>query len=168
MPEPRVLTSFSSIDPRQWQALERSDNPFLDYAFLAGLEETGSIGPHAGWRPHHLALYDGDDLLAFAPTYAKDNSHGEFVFDWAWADAYRRNGLAYYPKLLTGIPYTPVTGPRLLVRAGCADAPELRKMLAELVSSLLSQPGWSFLWILWSNYAIAITTSTRSGESSIW
>ena len=122
MPEPRVLTSFSSIDPRQWQALERSDNPFLDYAFLAGLEATGSIGPHAGWRPHHLALYDGDDLLAFAPTYAKDNSHGEFVFDWAWADAYRRNGLAYYQKLLTGIPYTPVTGPRLLVRAGRADA----------------------------------------------
>lgn len=143
MPEPRVLTSFSSIDPRQWQVLERCDNPFLDYAFLAGLEETGSIGPHAGWRPHHLALYDGDDLLAFAPTYAKDNSHGEFVFDWAWADAYRRNGLAYYPKLLTGIPYTPVTGPRLLVRTGRTDAPELRKMLAEFAVASCRQRGFS-------------------------
>ena len=75
MPEPRVLTSFSSIDPRQWQALERSDNPFLDYAFLAGLEETGSIGPHAGWRPHHLALYDGDDPEPYVvdePDYVAD------------------------------------------------------------------------------------------------
>ena len=143
MPELRVLTSFSAIDPAQWRSLERSDNPFLDYAFLEGLEASGSIGPHAGWQPHHLALFEGDELLAFAPTYAKDNSHGEFVFDWAWADAYRRNGLAYYPKLLTGIPYTPVTGPRLLVRSDHPDAPMLRKTLAEFAVACCRERGFS-------------------------
>lgn len=143
MVEARVLESFPSIDPRQWQALDRAGNPFLDYAFLAGLEETGSIGPHAGWHPHHLALFDGDELLAFAPTYAKDNSHGEFVFDWAWADAYRRNGLPYYPKLLTGVPYTPVTGPRLLVHAGRSDGTELRKALAGFAIRCCRERGYS-------------------------
>ena len=131
MAEARDIPTFSDVDPADWQALERSGNPFLEYAFLAGLERSGSIGVHAGWHPHHLAIFDGGRLLAFAPTYAKDNSHGEFVFDWAWADAYQRHGAVYYPKLLTGVPYTPVTGPRLLVSKDSEQPAALKRALAE-------------------------------------
>lgn len=139
----RVITEFSAVGRAEWEELDHADNPFLSYAFLAGLEDTGSIGEHAGWHPHHLAVFDGDELVAFAPTYAKDNSHGEFVFDWAWADAYARNGFEYYPKLLTGIPYTPVTGPRLLVRRGREDAAELKLRLAGLALESCSREGFS-------------------------
>ena len=125
----RVIEKFSAVERADWERLGHRDNPFLSYAFLAGLEETGSIGEDSGWHPHHLAVYENGRLAAFAPTYAKDNSHGEFVFDWAWADAYRRNGLPYYPKLLTGVPYTPVTGPRLLVRRDHSNPAALKGAL---------------------------------------
>ena len=141
--EARVITDFLSIDRAEWEELDHAGNPFLSYDFLAGLEETGSIGPHAGWHPHHLALFEGGKLAAFAPTYAKDNSHGEFVFDWAWADAYQRNGLAYYPKLLTGVPYTPVTGPRLLVRRASKNPDELKKDLLDLALASCRDHGFS-------------------------
>jgi predicted N-acyltransferase len=104
----------------------------LSYAFLSGLESSGSIGTHNGWQPHHLALYESGVLAAFAPSYLKSNSHGEFVFDWAWADAFHRHQLPYYPKLLTAVPYSPVTGPRLLTRRGHPDAADLRRRLIEL------------------------------------
>ena len=139
----RVITDFSAIDRADWERLDHADNPFLSHAFLAGLEQTGSIGPNAGWHPHHLAVYEGGTLTAFAPTYAKDNSHGEFVFDWAWADAYQRNGLSYYPKLLTGVPYTPVTGPRLLTRMGRQDRSELKRKLAEQAVAACQEFGFS-------------------------
>ncbi len=139
----RVIRNFSAIDRADWEGLDHRDNPFLSYAFLAGLEETGSIGEEAGWHPHHLAVYENDRLTAFAPTYAKDNSHGEFVFDWAWADAYRRNGLPYYPKLLTGVPYTPVTGPRLLVRHDHGDPVELKQCLLRLALDACRDSGYS-------------------------
>lgn len=141
--EARVITDFSRIDRAQWKQLDHADNPFLSYAFLAGLEESASIGPHAGWHPHHLAIFEGDDLVAFAPTYAKDNSHGEFVFDWAWADAYQRNGVNYYPKLLTGVPYSPVTGPRLLTRRGCEKPAALKQHLLELALLSCKEQGFS-------------------------
>ena len=141
--EARVISEFSAVDRADWEKLEHGDNPFLSHAFLAGLESTGSIGVDSGWHPHHLAVFEGDRLVAFAPTYAKDNSHGEFVFDWAWADAYRRNGLAYYPKLLTGVPYTPVTGPRLLTRRGREDAGELKRILAGLALASCRDEGFS-------------------------
>lgn len=141
--EARVITEFSAVDRADWESLDHGDNPFLSHAFLAGLEETGSIGTHAGWHPHHLAVYEHGELVAFAPTYAKDNSHGEFVFDWAWADAYQRNGVEYYPKLLTGVPYTPVTGPRLLVKRGRNDEARLKEMLADLALSYCREKGFS-------------------------
>ena len=141
--EPRIIHSFAALEPDDWARLERFDNPFLSHAFLSGLESTGSIGPHAGWSPHHLALYENGRLAAFAPTYAKSNSHGEFVFDWAWADAYQRNGLEYYPKLLTGVPYSPVTGPRLLIARGHGDAPGLRRALIELALGECERNGFS-------------------------
>ena len=92
----RIVSNLNSIDRRDWERLDHADNPFLSHAFLGGLESSGSIQPQMGWRPHHLALYEDGKLAAFAPSYIKANSHGEFVFDWAWADAYRRHRLPYY------------------------------------------------------------------------
>jgi predicted N-acyltransferase len=125
----RIVTELSSIDPGEWEGLNHGGNPFLSHAFLGGLESSGSIGPHIGWQPHHLAIFDGESLLALAPSYVKSNSHGEFVFDWAWADAYHRHKLPYYPKLLTAVPYSPVTGTRLLTFQGHPDEEDLRRRL---------------------------------------
>jgi predicted N-acyltransferase len=95
-------------------ATQAGRTPFLSYAFLHALHETGCAAPHTGWQPQYLTLWRGEELRAALPLYVKDHSYGEYVFDWAWADAYRRNGLEYYPKLLSAIPFTPVAGNRLL------------------------------------------------------
>jgi len=124
----RFHASLDEIDSKAWNALLPDDNPFVDHAFLAGLERHGCIEPAQGWQPHHLGIYDGARLVAAAPLYLKGNSHGEFVFDWSWASAYARHGLSYYPKLLCAVPYSPVTGPRLLVGSG-VDADALRATL---------------------------------------
>lgn len=105
---------LAQIQPAAWDALRPDDNPFLSHAFLAGLEQHGCIRTDLGWQPHHLALYENERLAGAAPVYLKANSHGEFVFDWAWADAFERHGFDYYPKLLCAVPYSPVCGPRLL------------------------------------------------------
>ena len=139
----RVITDFHSIDQEDWDRLSHADNPFLSYAFLSGLEASGSVGTHVGWQPHHLAVYQGDALVALAPSYIKTNSHGEFVFDWAWADAYHRHGLLYYPKLLTAVPYSPVTGPRLLTLQGHAEQKELRQSLIRFAMDECDRAGFS-------------------------
>lgn len=121
----RIITDLAEIGPAGWDALvhaeavERSPacdiNPFLRYDFLAALHETGCADFESGWAVEYLTLWNDDDVLAGAvPLYRKFHSYGEYVFDWAWADAYRQHGLAYYPKLLSAIPFTPVTGPRLI------------------------------------------------------
>ena len=140
---PRIVEEFASIEAADWNRLDHQDNPFLSHAFLAALEQSGSIGPGSGWTPHHLALYGGGQLLAFAPTYLKDHSHGEFVFDWAWADAYQRAALPYYPKLLTGIPYSPVSGPRLLTLRGQPNPETLRGQLVKLALDCVTESGLS-------------------------
>ena len=89
-------------------------HPFLQYDFLSTLESTGSVSSESGWQPCHLAFYKDDVLVAVMPNYIKGHSYGEYVFDWAWAEAYQRHGLEYYPKSLSAIPMTPATGPRLL------------------------------------------------------
>lgn len=128
----RFHERLDEIPADAWNALRADDNPFLAHAFLAGLERHGCIDPRTGWQPHHLGLYDGDRLVAAAPLYLKGHSHGEFVFDWSWAHAYAQHGLSYYPKLLCAVPYSPVTGPRLLVGNG-ADADALRTALADVI-----------------------------------
>jgi predicted N-acyltransferase len=112
----RVLSTLASIAPATWDALHDGRNPFVSHAFLAGLETHGCLRERWGWTPHHLGLWDGDALVAAAPGYLKTNSHGEFVFDHAWARAYTHYGQDYYPKWLCAVPYSPVTGPRLLAR----------------------------------------------------
>ena len=105
---------LDDIPAQAWDALHDGANPFLAHAFLAGLERHGCLRPAWGWTPRHASLWRGGELVAAAPAYLKSNSHGEFVFDHAWAQAHQRLGLAYYPKWLVAVPYSPVTGPRLL------------------------------------------------------
>ncbi|WEN13918.1 GNAT family N-acetyltransferase [Rhodanobacter sp. AS-Z3] len=123
---------ISDIDPMAWDALRANANPFVSHAFLSALEDTGCIRPDQGWQAHHLGLYDGDRLVAAAPLYLKGNSHGEFVFDWGWARAWERAGGQYYPKLLTGVPYSPVPGPRLLA----GDGEHTLRLQHELVTAM--------------------------------
>jgi uncharacterized protein len=111
-----IVAGIETLSPDRWDALHDGLNPFVRHAFLAGLEQHGCLREQWGWTPHHLALWDGDDLIAAAPGYLKTNSHGEFVFDHAWARAYAHYGRDYYPKWLCAVPYSPVTGPRLLAR----------------------------------------------------
>jgi predicted N-acyltransferase len=125
MIQARFHRALDEIPEGAWNALLPDDNPFVRHAFLGGIERHGCIDAHKGWQPHHLGLYEGERLVAAAPLYLKGNSHGEFVFDWGWASAYAQHGLDYYPKLLCAVPYSPVTGPRLLVGRD-ADADRLR------------------------------------------
>jgi Uncharacterized protein conserved in bacteria len=110
----RFLPSLADLPAPAWDALHDGRNPFVSHAFLHGLEAHGCLRGEWGWTPHHATLWDGELLVAAAPGYLKENSHGEFVFDHAWAHAYAQHGLDYYPKWLGGVPYSPVTGPRLL------------------------------------------------------
>lgn len=114
MTAPRIITTLSDIPASQWDALHDGCNPFVSHAFLSGLEQHGCLRAQWGWTPQHLTLWEGTDLVAAAPAYLKENSHGEFVFDHAWAHAYAQHGLEYFPKWLCAVPYSPVTGPRLL------------------------------------------------------
>ena len=100
----RWLPRLDQVDAATWDALAGSANPFVSHAFLSGLESTGCVRAELGWSPRHLTLWDGDALAAAAPCYVKTNSHGEFVFDHAWAHAYARYGLDYFPKLLCAVP----------------------------------------------------------------
>jgi predicted N-acyltransferase len=109
-----VHDSIAGIRREDWNALAGDAYPFLDHAFLAIAERTGSVSPDAGWTPRHLALEDGGSLRAAMPLYEKSHSWGEFVFDWAWARAYEQAGLPYYPKLVAAVPFTPASSPRIL------------------------------------------------------
>ncbi len=127
MPEIRWLDTLQDIPAAHWDALHDGTNPFVHHAFLCGLEQHGCLRPDWGWIPRYLTLWRGGTLVGAAPGYLKDNSHGEFVFDHAWANAYARYGQAYYPKWIGAVPYSPVSGPRLLaadqdIRAGLLEA----------------------------------------------
>ncbi len=154
----RTYESLAKIDAAGWDACAGDDNPFVSHAFLLALEESGSATARTGWLGQHLAVEDGaGKLLGCVPLYLKNHSYGEYVFDWGWADAYERAGGRYYPKLQASVPFTPVTGPRLLIRPG-PRAPLVREQLmaglirvAELhkVSSLHvtfpTEPEWQAL-----------------------
>lgn len=126
----RALHSLDDLPAAAWDALHDGCNPFVSHAFLAGLETHGCLREDWGWTPLHLTLWDDDALIAAAPGYVKTNSHGEFVFDHAWARAYAHHGHDYYPKWLCAVPYSPVTGPRLLARDAEARALLVRAMPA--------------------------------------
>ena len=128
----RIHRRLDEIPADAWNALAGATHPFVRHEFLCGLERHGCVREALGWSAHHVALWRGDELVAATPCYLKSNSHGEFVFDFAWAQAYERVGLDYYPKLLSAVPYSPITGPRLLVAPGApADA---RSLLVEALT----------------------------------
>jgi uncharacterized protein len=113
--ELRVVEHINEVPEAAWNALVREDaSPFVEHAWLACLEEAGCVGGRTGWLPRHLVLYDAGNVVAAAPAYLKTNSEGEFVFDWSWADLADRMGIAYYPKLVLAVPFTPATGHRVL------------------------------------------------------
>ncbi len=116
MPNIKTRQTVSDISPACWDALHGTRQPFLSHAFLSGLERHQCLRKRWGWEASPLALFEGEELVAAAPAYIKSNSHGEFVFDHAWAHAFARTGRDYYPKLIVAVPYTPVFGPRLLAK----------------------------------------------------
>jgi predicted N-acyltransferase len=139
----RLHAALDEIPAADWDALHggggaTSGHPFVAHAFLAGLEREGCLRPRWGWTPRHATLWRDGRLVAAAPAYLKSNSHGEFVFDHAWAHAYARAGLDYFPKWLVAVPYSPVTGPRLL--AVDADA---RAALAQALHERAAADGLS-------------------------
>lgn len=124
------------------EAQEIRFNPFISWDFLQALEESGSVSARAGWTPRHLVLEGEDGPAAFAPCYLKSHSQGEYVFDWGWADAYERAGGRYYPKLQVSVPFTPVTGRRLLARPG-PGAEQHKRLLAAGLIELCRRTGAS-------------------------
>ena len=138
MPTIRITNRIAEIPATDWDALHDGRNPFVSHAFLSGLESTGCLREEWGWTPCHAGLWEGDELIAAAPGYLKTNSHGEFVFDHAWAHAYAQHGLDYFPKWLGAVPYSPVTGPRLLARDSAA-----RNALLEAIVGFVRQTGLS-------------------------
>lgn len=134
----RTVGTLARIESTAWDALHDGCNPFLSHAFLSGLEQHGCLREDWGWTPQHLTLWDGDALVAAAPGYLKTNSHGEFVFDHAWAHAYARYGQDYFPKYLCAAPYSPVTGPRLLARDDAS-----RRLLVEAIAETTRASGLS-------------------------
>jgi predicted N-acyltransferase len=124
--------SIDTLRPGEWNSLGAQEHPFVRHEFLAALEHTHCVGADSGWEPRYLTLRDARGLTAAAPAYLKSHSYGEFVFDFAWAQAYERVGRRYYPKLTLAAPFTPATGPRLLVRADVERAAACARLLEEL------------------------------------
>jgi predicted N-acyltransferase len=109
----QVVTSLCEVNKEQWQTVFSCDYPFSQFGFLSALEKSQSTDANSGWQPLHILIYDKDILIAAMPCYLKNHSYGEYIFDWSWADAYQQQNLDYYPKLVTAIPFTPATGPRI-------------------------------------------------------
>ena len=145
-----VVTSIHDIPARDWNRVSGIGHPFLRYEFLAALKTHGCVGEAQGWIPQHIVAIDDGELVGIVPLYLKDNSYGEFVFDWAWADAYHRAGIAYYPKLVAAIPYTPVTGARLLVHPA-RDRAAVCNALIDRALLLMEETRASSLHWLFSN-----------------
>lgn len=151
MPTLRVDDSPAALPREAWNRLLAASprpTPFMRHEYLQALHDSGSATADTGWQPQFLSLWQGDELLAACPTWLKGHSYGEYVFDWAWADAYRRHGLAYYPKLLVAVPFTPVPGSRLL-----AVDDDARALLAHALRALAKETDTSSLHVLFGDAA---------------
>ena len=148
--EVEIVGGVSELAVVEWDALT-DGSPILSHAFLSALEETGCVGAGTGWQPYPITVRDDGRLVGATALYLKTHSSGEYVFDWAWADAYQRNGIAYYPKLLAAIPFTPITGPRLL----SADA-GIQALMAQVFTQQMERHSLSSSHILFPDEATAI------------
>lgn len=126
------IDTLSAISSQSWNQLCVDDYPFVRYEFLQAMENSGSVGKGTGWQSQHLIAREGDELIAAMPLYIKTHSYGEYVFDWSWADAYKRYGFDYYPKLISAIPFTPCVGARLLLK----DKTREQELLPLIVAAL--------------------------------
>lgn len=138
MLELKFSHKISEIGPKVWNSLCPTENPFTRYEFLHALEESGSVCVRTGWKPFHLRLEDNGIIIAVMPLYLKNHSYGEYVFDWAWAEAYQHHKLDYYPKLVAAIPFSPVTGPRLLT---LQDPKPLSTIIGQQLPTLCNEIG---------------------------
>ena len=138
----RVVAALRDVPRAEWDALVGAGSPFLEWDWLVALEDSGAASHATGWLPRHLTLWAGDRLVGACPLYVKAHSLGEFVFDQSWAAAATRAGIPYFPKLLVGVPFTPVTGGRLLVRAE-ADRDHVVALLAEALERAVRDDGVS-------------------------
>jgi predicted N-acyltransferase len=157
-----LLERLDDIPAKEWDALGDTRYPFLRSAFLEALDRGGSVGRQSGWRPFFVTLSDERGLAAAAPGWLKTHSYGEFVFDFAWAQAYARHGLAYYPKLVVAAPFTPATGPRLLVRQGLARSTVVPQLLAALEGAA-DERGLSSVHLLFPDEADRSVVAARAG-----
>ena len=138
----RVINNIREISESDWTHLNSTHFPFTSYYFLTALEESGAVSVQTGWQAHHFAIYDEDKLIALVPSYLKQHSYGEYVFDFQWADAYQRVGFEYYPKLISAIPFSPITGPRVLIDDTYRDSDVLDLLLTE-IKALLTEESYS-------------------------
>ena len=141
------LDTIERIDKNDWNKLVRKKYPFLNYEFLKALEITKCVSPEEGWTPLHIVVSEKDIVLAIMPLYVKTDSQGEFIFDWSWADAYYRNGLEYYPKLVSSIPFTPASGPRLVI-ADERRSEEIIKAVSNALKKISEDNNFSSVHIL--------------------
>jgi predicted N-acyltransferase len=131
-PDLELLDGVADVPRAEWNALVAGESPFLEWEWLASLEQSGCVGEKVGWHPRPLVLREQGRITAACPLYVKQHSEGEFVFDWGWADAAQRAGIDYYPKLLVGVPFTPVTGARFLTAPGADRARAISRLGAGL------------------------------------
>jgi predicted N-acyltransferase len=149
------ISSIRQVDKVAWRAIEPPDFPFFDLEFLRALERSRSVGRRNGWSPVYLVCRDGERILGALPMYLKTDSYGEYVFDWAWANAYHEHGLPYYPKLVSAVPFTPATGPKLLVRPD-TDRAQVTSALLHAARRLADESGVS------STHALFLPESERA------
>jgi uncharacterized protein len=134
----RIVQDIGTLDRAQWDALVGAESPFLEWDWLASLEEAGCVSAERGWAPHHIVVESGGRLIAACPLYLKGHSEGEFVFDYEWAHAAHSAGIEYYPKLLVAVPFTPANGMRFLTAPGQPRA-ELLRAMGEVLKHIADQ-----------------------------
>jgi len=141
---------MAEVNANCWNKLVQYKDPFLRHEFLLALEKSGSVCAEKGWKPHHLLVFEGEELIAAMPLYLKTHSRGEYVFDQQWADAYAQSGMDYYPKLINSIPFTPCQGQRILIKQDF-DQPAITESCVRFVTQLAEKNNISSLHILFPN-----------------
>ncbi len=134
-----IINRIDEISRGDWNRITGLEYPFIRHEFLHALEESSCVSEETGWIPQHCLVYDNGDLIALMPMYRKTHSHGEYVFDFEWAHAYRQHGLSYYPKMLTAIPFTPCEGERLFVKAGVKKKAVLESILNHINKTAVTE-----------------------------
>ena len=130
------IDSLKKIKEEDWNTCVDNDHPFIQYEFLFALEKSESACSQTGWKPYHYIEYKNDEIIALCPLYLKSHSYGEYIFDHAWADAYHRHGLNYYPKLQSAIPFTPVTGERIFVNKKIKNK---KDKIKEIINNIINE-----------------------------